>query len=85
MSDAAMGGIVFGGLFGLIVSFICFIIGVLILRWAFRINDIVARLDRMVLLMENANPLPDVPKAEPTPDDGPKLSKGFPYVHHIHQ
>jgi hypothetical protein len=40
------------GLAGLFVLFLFFLISIAIMRWAFRINDIVERLDRVIQLLE---------------------------------
>lgn len=40
------------GLIGLVVSFLFFLVCVAIMRWAFRINDIVEKLDRVTQLLE---------------------------------
>jgi predicted tellurium resistance membrane protein TerC len=44
MGAAALGGMVIS----VLVVFIFFLIGIAIMRWAFRINDIVKRLDTIV-------------------------------------
>ena len=41
-----------GGLAGLFVLFLFFLINIAIMRWAFRINDIVERLDKVIELLE---------------------------------
>lgn len=44
-----MGAAALGGMFiWLFVMFIAFLIGIAIMRWAFRINDIVKRLDMIL-------------------------------------
>jgi hypothetical protein len=47
-TEAALGGFVISAGF----IFIFFLIGIAIMRWAFRINDIVKRLDRLIELQE---------------------------------
>jgi hypothetical protein len=40
------------GLIGLFIFFLVFLVGIAIMRWAFRINDIVESLDKIVRLLE---------------------------------
>jgi sensor histidine kinase YesM len=45
----------FGMFFGIFVFLIVLVISALIMRWVFRINDIIAKLDRIIELIEKRN------------------------------
>ncbi len=38
---------------GLFITLLFFVIGIIIMRWAFRINDIIKRLDQIVQLLQS--------------------------------
>ena len=74
MSDAAIGSAIVSAVW----YFGCFLVGVAICRWAFRINHIIERLDRIDTRLASAYPVKEeTPKA---PTETVKMTLGEPYI-----
>lgn len=85
--EAALGGFVFSA----ILFFIFFLIAVVIMRWAFRINDMVSRLDNVIIRLDRISTILGEaypvkrPPSPPGPPEIVKFTPGEPYVPAAHR